>query len=155
LPRAAAPKSLRMRRCVGTLPDGYLSTSPLPRIDNHKYQILVSPVGRDFLGLHSSQPSLTAPICVWANRCGHNLQTTTVISTSSVYLFNRGVCGHFWTFLEIAGCPDIWRVRTKRRTNVRDKDMSWTCPGQMTPAFIYQVPGWKWECERLLTYMVR
>jgi hypothetical protein len=30
LPRAAAPKSLR--GCVGTLPEGYLRTSPLPRI---------------------------------------------------------------------------------------------------------------------------
>ena len=31
LPRATAPKSLR--GCVGTLPNGYLRTSTLPRID--------------------------------------------------------------------------------------------------------------------------
>jgi hypothetical protein len=74
---------------VGTLPDGYLLTSPLPRINTRKYW-RVPPVSRDYLGLHSSQPSLPSPICVWANRCSHNMLTTTVIATGSVCMFNSG-----------------------------------------------------------------
>jgi hypothetical protein len=92
---------------VGTLPDGYLRTSPLPRIDTRKYR-RVPPVSRDYLGLHSSQPYLPAPICVWANRCSHNLLTTTVIATSSVCLFNTdgalvGVC-FGWRWSRLFGC---------------------------------------------------
>ena len=60
LPRAAAPKSLR--GCVGTLPDGYLRTSPLPRIDTSRYQ-RVPLCSRD-MGLHHSQPVSSAPTCV-------------------------------------------------------------------------------------------
>ena len=61
LPRAAAPKSLR--GCVGTLPDGYLRKSPLPRITTRKYR-RVPPTCRDDTGLPASQLAPSAPICV-------------------------------------------------------------------------------------------
>jgi hypothetical protein len=61
LPRAAAPKSLR--GCVGTLPDGYLPKSPLPRITTSKYR-RVPPTCRDLAGLPPRQSTPFAPICV-------------------------------------------------------------------------------------------
>lgn len=61
LPRAATPTSLR--GCVGTLPDGYVRTSPLPRIDTRTY-LRVPPIVRDLTGPPHSQPLTAAPICV-------------------------------------------------------------------------------------------
>ena len=46
---------------VGTLPDGYLRTSPLPRIDKYPR---VSRGCRDHSELPYSQPLPTATICV-------------------------------------------------------------------------------------------
>eukprot|EP00804_Cyclotella_cryptica_P002622 CCRYP_010444-RD/>CCRYP_010444-RD protein AED:0.34 eAED:0.29 QI:0/-1/0/1/-1/0/1/0/485 len=61
LPRANAPSSLR--GCVGTLPNGYIRASPLPRIPSTKCK---TPLDRQLPGLLHSQQSIAAPICVRA-----------------------------------------------------------------------------------------
>eukprot|EP00956_Cyclotella_meneghiniana_P030744 scaffold78340_cov59-Cyclotella_meneghiniana.AAC.5 len=48
---------------VGTLPNGYTRTSPLPRIPSTKSRV---PHGRQLPGLQNSHPSIAAPICVRA-----------------------------------------------------------------------------------------
>eukprot|EP00804_Cyclotella_cryptica_P025038 CCRYP_015952-RA/>CCRYP_015952-RA protein AED:0.62 eAED:0.62 QI:0/-1/0/1/-1/0/1/0/122 len=58
LPRANAPSSLR--GCVGTLPNGYIRASPLPRIPSTKCK---APLDRQLPGLLHSQKSIAAPIC--------------------------------------------------------------------------------------------
>eukprot|EP00956_Cyclotella_meneghiniana_P021841 scaffold40426_cov21-Cyclotella_meneghiniana.AAC.1 len=45
---------------VGTLPNGYSRTSPLPRIPSSKGRV---PQGRQLPGLQNSHPSIAAPIC--------------------------------------------------------------------------------------------
>lgn len=59
LPRASAPKTLR--GCVGTLPDGYVRTTPLPRLHVRKPGRV--PPSCRVTGLTHSQPITFAPIC--------------------------------------------------------------------------------------------
>eukprot|EP00804_Cyclotella_cryptica_P004967 CCRYP_014094-RA/>CCRYP_014094-RA protein AED:0.12 eAED:0.01 QI:0/0/0/1/1/1/2/0/1245 len=61
LPRANAPSSLR--RCLGTLPNGYTRASPLPRIPSTKCRV---PLGRQLPGLLHCHQYIAAPICVRA-----------------------------------------------------------------------------------------
>eukprot|EP00804_Cyclotella_cryptica_P015897 CCRYP_006383-RA/>CCRYP_006383-RA protein AED:0.07 eAED:-0.04 QI:0/0/0/1/0/0/2/0/1375 len=61
LPRAHAPSSLR--GCVGTLPNGYIRASPLPRIPSTKCR---APLDRQLPGLLHNHQSIAAPICVRA-----------------------------------------------------------------------------------------
>eukprot|EP00804_Cyclotella_cryptica_P003424 CCRYP_018562-RB/>CCRYP_018562-RB protein AED:0.41 eAED:0.41 QI:0/-1/0/1/-1/0/1/0/354 len=62
LPRAASPSSLR--GCVGTLPNGYMRTSPLPRIPLTGLGRV--PLTRQHMGLPHIQPITAAPFCVRA-----------------------------------------------------------------------------------------
>jgi hypothetical protein len=61
LPRANAPSSLR--GCVGTLPNGYIRTSPLPRIPSSKTRV---PHDRQLTGRHRSHPSPANRSCMRA-----------------------------------------------------------------------------------------
>eukprot|EP00804_Cyclotella_cryptica_P001099 CCRYP_008385-RA/>CCRYP_008385-RA protein AED:0.18 eAED:0.13 QI:0/0/0/1/0.4/0.16/6/0/1406 len=67
LPRAAAPSSLR--GCVGTLPNGYMRTSPLPRIPLTGLGRV--PLDRQHMGLPNIQPITAAPFCVHAAILSH------------------------------------------------------------------------------------
>eukprot|EP00804_Cyclotella_cryptica_P015310 CCRYP_005417-RA/>CCRYP_005417-RA protein AED:0.07 eAED:0.07 QI:0/-1/0/1/-1/1/1/0/1190 len=62
LPRAASPSSLR--GCVGTLPNGYMRTSPLPRIPLTGLGRV--PLTRQHMGLPHIQPITAAPFYVRA-----------------------------------------------------------------------------------------
>eukprot|EP00804_Cyclotella_cryptica_P011793 CCRYP_011361-RA/>CCRYP_011361-RA protein AED:0.17 eAED:0.11 QI:0/0/0/0.8/0.25/0.2/5/0/1137 len=59
LPRANAPSSLR--GCVGTLPNGYTRTSPLPQIPSSKNRV---PHGRQLSGLQISHPYPANRSCI-------------------------------------------------------------------------------------------
>eukprot|EP00804_Cyclotella_cryptica_P011876 CCRYP_004378-RA/>CCRYP_004378-RA protein AED:0.44 eAED:0.39 QI:0/0/0/1/1/1/2/0/442 len=67
LPRAAAPSSLR--GCVGTLPNGYMRTSPLPRIPLTRLGRV--PLNRQHMGLEHIQPITAAPLCIRAAILAH------------------------------------------------------------------------------------
>eukprot|EP00804_Cyclotella_cryptica_P005556 CCRYP_003061-RA/>CCRYP_003061-RA protein AED:0.38 eAED:0.32 QI:0/0/0/1/0/0/3/0/444 len=67
LPRAATPSSLR--GCVGTLPNGYMRTSPLPRIPLTGLGRV--PLDRQHMGLPHIQPTTAAPFCVRAAILSH------------------------------------------------------------------------------------
>eukprot|EP00804_Cyclotella_cryptica_P017740 CCRYP_001169-RA/>CCRYP_001169-RA protein AED:0.60 eAED:0.60 QI:0/-1/0/1/-1/0/1/0/124 len=60
LPRAAAPSSLR--GCVGTLPNRYMRTSPLPRIPLTGLGRV--PLNKQHMGLPSIHPITAAPCSV-------------------------------------------------------------------------------------------
>eukprot|EP00804_Cyclotella_cryptica_P012930 CCRYP_002289-RA/>CCRYP_002289-RA protein AED:0.24 eAED:0.24 QI:0/0/0/1/0.5/0.33/3/0/1110 len=67
LPRAAAPSTLR--GCVGTLPNGYMRTSPLPRIPLTRLGRV--PLNRQHMGLEHIQPITAAPLCIRAAILAH------------------------------------------------------------------------------------
>jgi hypothetical protein len=67
LPRAATPSSLR--GCVGTLPNGYMRSSPLPRIPLTRLGRV--PLNRQHMGLPHIQPITAAPFCARAAILSH------------------------------------------------------------------------------------